>query len=140
MNPRIPTVFCLAVLALLVAAAAALAWKRNARGGAPPVAAVPAAAPVGPEPAQVARGRALYAEHGCASCHAVAGAGNPRHPLDGVGARWEPAELRLRITGTGVAATEMPAAIVRRKQRYTALGEDELAALAAYLATLRGAP
>jgi mono/diheme cytochrome c family protein len=140
MNPRLPTAICLVMLALLVAASAVLAWKRNSGGAAPPVPAAQAATPVGPEPAQVARGRALYAEQGCASCHAIAGAGNPRHPLDGVGSRWQPAELQLRITGTGSAATEMAASVVRRKQRYSELGEDDLSALTAYLAALRSTP
>ena len=33
-------------------------------------------------------------QQACARCHSIAGKGNPRRPLDGVGARRNAAELR----------------------------------------------
>jgi mono/diheme cytochrome c family protein len=91
-----------------------------------------------PAPAEVARGRKLFAEQGCATCHSVGGSGNPRSALDQVGTRWDATELRSWITGTGVAADMLPPAIVKRKQRYTSLPAADLDALVAYLTTLRG--
>src|SRR5688572_9788233 len=47
------------------------------------------------------RGRLVYVTHDCASCHAIAGRGNPRHPLDGVGTRRSAEELRQYVTAKG---------------------------------------
>jgi mono/diheme cytochrome c family protein len=103
----------------------------------PVVAAVPGAN-VAPTAAAVARGKELFTEQGCATCHSIGGAGNPRSKLDQVGSRWEAAELRDWITGSGVAAEMLGAATVKRKQRYAALPASDLDALVAYLATLQG--
>jgi mono/diheme cytochrome c family protein len=82
------------------------------------------------------RGQEVYAREGCATCHSIAGTGNPRNPLDGAGDRWAPDELEAWTLGAGIAADQLPAAIIRRKQRYRALPADDLKALAAYLSTL----
>lgn len=90
-----------------------------------------------PEPAPApdfARARSIFDEQGCAGCHAIAGRGNPRHPLDDVGRRRNLAELRAGILGEGPAAAELPVSIQRRKQRYHGMPEADLAALVAYLA------
>jgi len=99
----------------------------------PPVAESPAP----PSPETLAQGRAVYARNGCATCHAIAGEGNPRYPLDGTGDRWEPDELHAWVTGDGLAADLLPDAIRRRKQRYRSLPEADLGALVAYLSTLK---
>ena len=88
-------------------------------------------------PVDLERGRAVYAQNQCATCHAIAGEGNPRYPLDGVGMRWEPEDLRDWITGDGVAAEVLSAGVIRRKQRYRSLPGADLDALVAYLASLR---
>ena len=84
----------------------------------------------------IVRGRDVYAEQGCASCHAIAGAGNPRNPLDDVGARRTRAELFEWITGTGSAADQLSPAVVRRKERYRTLSQDDMNALMDCLANL----
>jgi mono/diheme cytochrome c family protein len=101
----------------------------------PPVA---VAAP--PESDAGNRGRLVYSRNGCATCHSIAGEGNPRYPLDGTGDRWEPDELRAWITGSGLAADLLNDAIRRRKQRYASLPEEDLSALVAYLAQLKRKP
>jgi len=83
------------------------------------------------------RGRAAYAQHNCATCHSIAGTGNPRYPLDGTGDRWEPDELRDWIVGTGVAAETLSPAMRRRKQRYQSMPAEELSALVHYLSGLK---
>jgi mono/diheme cytochrome c family protein len=85
-------------------------------------------------------GRDVYGREGCATCHSIAGAGNPRSPLDGAGDRWEPDELESWTTGRGFAAELLPGGIVRRKQRYGSMPEEDLKALVAYLATLESEP
>lgn len=101
---------------------------------APPSSAAP---PAQPAPETLALGRAVYGRNGCATCHAIAGEGNPRYPLDGTGDRWEPDELRAWVTGDGFAADLLPDAIRRRKQRYGSLPEADLGALVTYLSTLK---
>jgi mono/diheme cytochrome c family protein len=49
-------------------------------------------------PPLVESGYDVYALKGCAQCHAIAGRGNPRSPLDGVGSRLYEEEIRRWIT------------------------------------------
>jgi mono/diheme cytochrome c family protein len=141
---------------VVVVAAALFAWLRNAGDDvavAPPagVTAEPAAgveaAPPAPAPAAeatpaldpltIARGREVYGTITCAACHAVAGVGNPRNPLDGVGLRLSPERiLQLTIAAPEVVA-ELPAGVVGVKQGYAQLPAADLDALVAYLASLR---
>jgi len=123
----------------VVLLALAFAWLQNPH---PPAAAPAAAPPAAPTaaPAPVEAGRAIYAAEGCAMCHEIAGEGNPRFPLDGVGARRDAAELRDWILATGAAAEALSARAVRMKQGYRALGEAELEALVAYMQSLTTPP
>jgi mono/diheme cytochrome c family protein len=98
-----------------------------------PVSPVPGASP---SPEQLARGRVVYEEHNCATCHSIADAGNPRNPLDGVGARRTVDEMADWITGTGRAKEALSPGIARRKQRYQSMPAGDLNALVAYLASL----
>ena len=83
-------------------------------------------------------GRRIYEKQKCAVCHQVAGRGNQRFPLDGVGARLSPDALRRWFTHT----VEMEAAKPRkpaiemssRKYNYSAADLD---ALVAYLSSLK---
>jgi mono/diheme cytochrome c family protein len=86
---------------------------------------------------RVAEGRAVYAAQNCARCHAIAGRGNPRFPLDGVGARRDRDGLRAWITAPPEMADQMSSRAFSAKQPYQNLPEDELEALIDYLATLR---
>jgi len=83
------------------------------------------------------RGLAVYHREGCPTCHSIAGTGNPRNPLDGVGDRWKPDELKQWIIGAGSVSESLPATIARRKQRYRSLPEPEFDALVSYLSTLK---
>jgi len=83
-------------------------------------------------------GRAVYVANSCASCHAVAGDGNPRYPLDGVGARRTAAELRAWTVGAEVLADSLPPSAFRAKQGYQRIGAEDMAALVQYLSALRG--
>jgi mono/diheme cytochrome c family protein len=104
----------------------------------------PAIPPATPEPdaaPQISsevyqRGRGVYARERCATCHSIAGEGNPRSPLDGIAGRLAPDELEAWTTGTGPAAERLPAGVVRRKERYRSLPEEDLQALVQYLSTL----
>lgn len=81
-------------------------------------------------PADLVRGHKVYDDQGCAACHSVAGVGNRRHPLDGVGARLPEETLRLWIVAPQQIAPKV------RKQAFDNLSPEDLAALVAYLRSL----
>jgi mono/diheme cytochrome c family protein len=143
MNMReiLARIVCLLAALLVLTLAHVFAAKHNSRKMADVENATATAPPAPTAVAEIlspdiARGRQIYAELNCAGCHAIAGLGNPRHPLDGVGSLRNPTELRDWITGTGTAARELAASVVRRKQRYRELSAADLDALVAYLASL----
>lgn len=113
----------------IVLTAALFAWSKNRgreRGASLPAGDAP---PASPE--LVALGRSLFQREKCQSCHSVAGEGSRRYPLDGAGARFSSAQLRLWI----VAPKQMKSSV--RKPSYAHLSEEEVAALVAYLEGLR---
>lgn len=94
------------------------------------VAAAPAAAQ---SPGSLAsRGLALFMTHGCHGCHTVGAVGTPLAPdLSRVGRRYTEAELARWLRDPAV---HKPTAHMPKLD----LSEPDIAALAAYLATLRG--
>lgn len=116
----------LALLTLLLALALSIgfAWLQHAgvEREAPPV-----------ETGQHAPGHAVMEREGCLRCHAVAGSGNPRRPLDGVGDRRDAAGLHAWIICEGEAAEQMPSGLCETKQGHLAIADDDMAALIAYL-------
>jgi mono/diheme cytochrome c family protein len=94
----------------------------------------PAPAPPAQSPEVVAklveRGKAVYREQKCASCHLIGGVGNKRSVLDGVGSRLKPADVRQWI----VAPRKMKATV--RKPDYTKVPAADIDALVAYVMTL----
>jgi len=95
--------------------------------------------PMVPTPGQEpgAAGRESFKSLGCSTCHSIASAGNPRHPLDDVGSRWNAEQLRAWITGSGFAAERLPASVVGRKQRYTSIPPEQMDTLIAFLSGLK---
>ena len=81
--------------------------------------------------AQVERGWAVYQAENCSTCHSIAGQGSPRYPLDGVGDRLAPAELRLWV----VDPEQMRPGV--RKRAYDHLSDEDVTALVALLEILR---
>ncbi len=88
------------------------------------------------DPQRIAAGREVYQQHYCSGCHAIAGDGNPRNPLDHVGAKYSARQLRDRITGAESLRGILPDQVIGLKQRYQSLSEADLEALAAYLRSL----
>jgi mono/diheme cytochrome c family protein len=100
---------------VVVALAALFASLRNPGPQGPREHAVSTPAPADDE--RLRAGRAAFQRLGCARCHALGGVGNPGAPLDGVGGRLDAAALRDWTLGTGAAAGQLPAGIVRAKAR-----------------------
>ena len=100
------------------------------------------AAPATPSQAsdapKTARGRVLYTEQGCTTCHAINGIeGRGRTPLDGVGTRLKADQIHARMTGTGFDANAPSATILRRKQQYQQMAAEDADALVHFLSGLR---
>ena len=129
MRERLALLVLAAVAAVVLVLAAWFAQRHN------PDETEPAAA----ADQTLARGRELFADLQCQLCHSLGGAGNPRLPLDGVGARLEPADIRDSIRGE---YREVSATAKERKLRYRELPGDDLDALVVFLAGQRetGAP
>jgi cytochrome c2 len=88
------------------------------------------AMPQEPDRATIELGIKVYARERCRTCHSIAGDGNRRSPLDGVGSRLTEEEIRTWI----VAPQQMDPKV--RKRPYK-LPENELKAIVAYLASLK---
>lgn len=117
------------LLAILLALL--FAWAQNPGSPAPKVGAAARLSPL----AQT--GREIYLAARCPLCHAIAGEGNPRYPLDGVGDRLDARALRDWILATGPAATLLPMRAAVMKEDYRGLRAAEIDALVAYMQTLR---
>jgi len=88
--------------------------------------------------ALVEAGRKVYDRQKCATCHQIAKRGNSRFPLDGVGSRLTPEQIRRWMTDTAemeAALDRMPA--IRMSEIGFRLNPRELDALVAYLASLK---
>lgn len=142
MRERIAKLFAVALASLIVVLAAAFAARQNAPGTAPTPASrqdAPATPPVAepPDTSSVARGRAAFSGQGCARCHRMDGVGNPRSPLDGVGARLAPDRIRAFILAEPSVRDMLPESVARAKAGYARLPEAELDALVSYLVASR---
>ena len=134
MRERLARRIALLTGTLVMVLAAVFARIQNPPGAPPPSPAIPRpAATTTPQPSPlVERGERLYVDLGCARCHSIAGRGNPRLPLDGVGARSSEAQIRAWIT----PGASTPGSY---RDRHADLGlpAEERDALAAYLIGLR---
>lgn len=85
--------------------------------------------------AQAEAGKKIYDAQGCARCHAIAGQGNPRTPLDGVAERLSAGEIRMWVVASPELKDVMAPRVFQAKQAYQSLSAEELDALVAYLAS-----
>jgi mono/diheme cytochrome c family protein len=99
--------------------------------------AVNAQLPAAPDAARVEAGRKVYEREKCATCHQIAGRGNSRFPLDGVGRKLTSEQLRLWITDTLKMEDALPRLpVVRMSATKYRLSAKDLDALVLYLGTL----
>jgi len=81
--------------------------------------------------ADAAHGKQVYAAQNCKLCHSIAKVGNPKHPLDGVGAKLNPDQVKKWI----VSPKEMdPKATMKA---YPNLPSKDLEDLVEYMMTLK---
>ena len=89
----------------------------------------------------VESGRKAYEARKCGTCHMVAGKGNIRFPLDGVGGRLSLADLRRWLTDTAEMEGALPRLPAVRMSEWMAtnrrINARDSDALVAYLASLK---
>lgn len=136
MREALARLLALATGLVVLAAAIAFAWFQNA-GTATAVAAEPPPVAADADVARIERGRAVYADAGCAGCHAIDGQGNPRNPLDGVGSSLSPEEIRHYTTADPAVADDLAPRVVAAKKEFAKLPAEDLDALVAYLSSLK---
>ena len=86
--------------------------------------------------AKVTKGAEVYAAQKCALCHSIGDKGNKKGPLDGVGAKLKPAEIREWMTDAK-GMTAKTKATRKPDMKAYAIPADELDALVAYMASLK---
>lgn len=99
--------------------------------------ALPAVASAQHDKALAARGEKVYVEQKCAICHAIAGKGNAKGALDDVGARLSADEIRTWIVDAPAMTAKTKAARKPAMKAYANIPPDDVAALVAYLQTLK---
>lgn len=85
----------------------------------------------------VKRGEAVYAAQKCSICHSVAGKGNAKGALDGVGAKLSADEIHQWIVAAPEMTAKTKAARKPAMKAYSTLPEEDLNALVAYLQSLK---
>ena len=86
--------------------------------------------------AKVAKGQALFAEQKCSLCHSIAGKGNAKGPLDGVGSKISADEIHSWLTDAKGMTAKAKATRKPEMKQYT-LAKDDVDALVAYLSSLK---
>src|SRR5205823_2292726 len=71
-----------------------------------------------------ARGQQLFIDQKCTLCHAVAGKGNPKGPLDGVGSKQSSADIRAWLTDAKAMTAKTKATRTPAMKQYTLPKED----------------
>jgi mono/diheme cytochrome c family protein len=87
--------------------------------------------------ADVEKGQAVFAAQKCSICHAIAGKGNPKGALDGVGTKLKADDIRAWIVDAPTMAAKMKADRKPAMKAYTSLPKDDVDALVAYLQSLK---
>jgi mono/diheme cytochrome c family protein len=83
-----------------------------------------------------AKGAQIFVDQKCALCHSVAGKGNVKGPMDDVGSRLSPADIRAWIVDSK-AMTAKSGATRKPEMKQFTLAEPDVDALVAYLTTLK---
>ena len=100
------------------------------------VAMLAAFAPLASAQDLVSKGKDVYTAQKCSICHAVAGTGNKKGALDGVGAKLSADDIRSWITDAPAMAAKTKAERKPPMKAYM-LAKDDLDAVVAYLQTLK---
>jgi len=88
-----------------------------------------------------AKGSKLFTDNKCAMCHSIAGKGNPKGPLDEVGSKLSPAQIREWITDPATMAANAKAdrkpAMATMAATFKKMPKEDVDSLVAYLSSLK---
>ena len=82
-------------------------------------------------------GQKVFEAQKCSLCHSIAGKGNAKGPLDGVGKKHTAADLKLWITQPAEMAKQHNATRKPLMKSFASLPTADVDALVAYLQTLK---
>lgn len=89
--------------------------------------------------AKAAKAMDVFVKQKCTTCHSIAGRGSKKGPLDDVGSKLTPAQIReWLVDPVGMAAKTQPPPTRKPPMKKKALPAEDLDALVAYLSTLKG--
>jgi mono/diheme cytochrome c family protein len=83
-----------------------------------------------------AKGEKVFTDQKCSLCHSIAGKGNAKGSLDGIGAKVKADEIREWITDAKGMTAKSKATRKPEMKQYT-LSKDDVDALVAYLSGLK---
>ena len=83
------------------------------------------------------RGQKVYAAQKCQVCHSIAGKGNKNGPLDGVGSKLTPEEIRQWIVDAPAMTQKAKATRKPLMKAYPNIPKEDLDALVTYLYSLK---
>ena len=86
----------------------------------------------------VKKGQDLFTSQKCTMCHSVAGVGNKKYPLDGVGAKLTAADIKEWIVNPDAMAAKLtgPKPVMKMKS-FKSLPAADVDALVAYMGSLK---
>lgn len=87
--------------------------------------------------AQLDHGQKVFMDQKCTLCHAIGDTGNAKGPLDGVGSKLTADEIRMWIVDAVEMAKKTGADRKPPMKNFTAIPDNDLEALVAYLASLK---
>lgn len=87
--------------------------------------------------ATVAKGMQVYADQKCLVCHAIAGKGNAKGPLDDVGSKLKVDDIRAWMVNPAEMTQKTKADRKPAMRAYPNLSKDDLDALVAYMVSLK---
>jgi mono/diheme cytochrome c family protein len=81
----------------------------------------------------------VFVKQKCTTCHSIAGRGSKKGPLDDVGSKLTPAQIReWLVDPVAMAAKTQPPPTRKPPMKKKPLSPEDLEALVAYLSTLKG--
>lgn len=87
--------------------------------------------------AAVKKGEELFTSEKCTLCHAVAGKGNKKYPLDGMGAKLTAADIREWLTNPDAMQAKKADKPLMKMKSFKTLSAEDLDALVAYVGSLK---
>lgn len=87
--------------------------------------------------AKVEHGQKVYAAQKCRVCHSIAGQGQKKGPLDGVGSKYKEDEMRQWIVNAVEMQKKTKATRKPLMKNYDKLPKEDVDALVAYMLSLK---